>query len=173
MSQDTRPSVPQKMLAVYEAVTEWTDSCCQANLSDEYPNLAREMTAALTRKRPSPLLQGQPKSWACGIVLALGRVNFLFDPSQEPHFTVAELCKLFGVSQSAAFAKAKQVEQALKITPLDMRWTLPSKMDDNPLTWLIEVGGIVVDVRMLPREIQEKAFRAGLIPRLPSAGDES
>jgi hypothetical protein len=171
MSEEYRPSVPQKMVPVYESVTEWTDSFCQTNLSEEFAAMAREMTAALARKRPSPLLQGQPKSWACGIVLALGRVNFLFDPSQEPHLTVAQFCKLFGVSQSTAFAKATQVEKALKITPLDMRWTLPSKMDDNPLIWLIEVSGVVVDVRMLPREIQEKAYRAGLIPHLPKADD--
>jgi hypothetical protein len=173
MSKETTPSVPQKMIPLNEAVTERTDSFCQANLSDEYANAARDMTAALSRKRPSPILQGQPKSWACGIVLAVGRVNFLFDPSQEPHLTIAGFCKLFGVSQSTAFAKAAQVEKALKISPLDTRWVLPSKLDNNPLVWAIQIGGFVVDVRMLPREIQEEAFEAGLIPRLPSADDES
>ena len=172
MSQEYRPSVPQKMLPVYEAVTEWTDSFFQANLSEEYAAMAREMTAALTRKRPSPLLQGQPKSWACGIVLALGRVNFLFDPSQEPHLTVAEFCKLFKVSQSTAFAKAAHVEKALKIFPMDARWTLSSKIDDNLMAWLITINGIVVDVRMLPRNVQEEALKAGLIPRLPSTEDQ-
>jgi hypothetical protein len=33
----------------------------------------------LCRKRQSPLGLGQPKSWACGIVYVLGRVNFLDD----------------------------------------------------------------------------------------------
>jgi len=160
------------MLPVYKAVTMSTDSFCKANLSEEYARVSCDMTAALARKRPSPLLQGQPKSWACGILLAVGRVNFLFDPSQEPHITVAHLCKLFGISQSTAFAKAAQVEKALKISPMDTRWTLPSKMDDNPLAWLIEVNGVVVDVRMLPREIQERILRAGLIPRLPSTHDQ-
>lgn len=172
MPTQTRPSVPKKMLPVYEAVTEWSDSFCAANLSDEYVEMAREMAAALARKRPSPLLQGQPKNWACGIVLTLGRINWLFDHDQERHFTVAEFCKLFGVSQSTASAKAVQVERALKIGMMDTRWTLPSKLDDNPMAWLIEVNGIVVDVRMLPRELQEKLFNAGMIPRLPSADDE-
>jgi hypothetical protein len=172
MSQEYRPSVPQKMVPVYEAVTEWTDSFCQANLSDEYASAAREMTASLARKRPSPLLQGQSKSWACGIVLALGRVNFLFDPSEEPHLPVAEFCKLFGVNQSTAFDKAAQVEKALKIFPMDARWTLSSKIDDNLMAWLITINGIVVDVRMLPRDVQEEALKAGLIPRLPSTEEQ-
>ena len=160
------------MVPVYDAVTESIDSFCQANLSEEYAATAREMTAALARKRPSPLLQGQLKSWACGILLALGRVNFLFDPSQEPHLTVAQFCKLFGVSQSTTFAKAAQVEKALKLSAADTRWILPSKLDDHPLAWLVEINGIVADVRMLPREFQEKVFRAGLIPRLPSTEDK-
>ena len=40
--------------------------------------------------------------------------------------------------------------------------------DDNPLVWLIEVDGAVVDVRMLSREVQEKLRDVELIPRLPS-----
>lgn len=172
MTKETKPSVPGKMLAAYEAVTEWTDSFCIETLSDEYMSLARKMAAALARKRPSPLLQGQPKSWACGIILTLGRINFLFDSGQESNLTVTDFCKLFGVSQSGAYAKAKQVEQALKITPMDTRWTLSSKLEDNPFAWTIQIDGIVVDIRMLPREIQEKAFRAGLIPCLPPTDDD-
>ncbi|MDZ8257440.1 DUF6398 domain-containing protein [Nostoc sp. ChiQUE01b] len=40
------------------------------------------------RKRPSPLATGQAKSWACGIVHALGMVNFLYDSSQTPPKTM-------------------------------------------------------------------------------------
>ncbi len=37
------------------------------------------MAAALSRKRPSPLSTGRERSWAVGIIYALGQVNFLFD----------------------------------------------------------------------------------------------
>ena len=168
MGDPSRSEVPKKMQPVYEAVTEWTESFCKATLSDEYATLAYEMAAALSRKRPSPLLQGSAKTWASGIVLALGRVNFLFDPERKPHLTVARFCDLFGVSQSAAFAKARKVEHALKIIPMDPKWTLPSQLEDNPFARFLAVNGVVVDVRMLPKEIQEKAFRAGLIPYVPS-----
>lgn len=172
MSNKTRPSVPKKMLPVYESVTEWSDAFCLETLSEEYAAKAREMTAALARKRPSPLLRGQPKSWACGILLALARINFLFDLELEPPLTAAEFCKLFGVSQSTAFAKAKEAETALKITLMDSRWTLPSKLEDNPLAWTVLIDGLVVDVRMLPKELQEEAFKAGLIPGLPPTDDD-
>lgn len=167
MADPSRSVVPKKIQPAYDAVTECTESFCKANLPDEYATLAGEMAVALSRKRPSPLLQGRAKTWACGIVLALGRVNFLFDPERKPHLTVARFCDLFGVSESAAFVKAKQAEQALKIIPMDPRWTLPSQLEDNPFAWFLAVNGVVVDVRMLPKEIQEKAFRAGLIPYVP------
>jgi hypothetical protein len=37
------------------------------------------------------------------------------------------------------------------------------------MAWMIEVNGLVVDARRLPREIQEEAFRKGLIPSIPGA----
>ena len=74
---------------------------------------------------------------------------------------------MFNVSQSAGSAKAREIMRLLNIVQLDPRWCLPSRLADNPLVWMIEVNGIVVDVRMMPREFQEKAHRLGLIPFVP------
>jgi hypothetical protein len=46
-------------------------------------------------------------------------------------------------------------------------WYRPSKMEDNPLAWMILVNGFAVDVRQMPRAIQEVAYQKGLIPYLP------
>ena len=40
----------------------------------------------------------------------------------------------------------------------DPRWCLPSMVEKNPLMWMIEVDGIVVDARWVSREIQEIAI---------------
>jgi hypothetical protein len=45
---------------------------------------------------------------------------------------------------------------------------LPSKLDRNPLAWMIMVNGFIVDARSMPREVQEIAYRKGLIPYLPN-----
>jgi hypothetical protein len=34
-------------------------------------------------------------------------------------------------------------------------------------SWIVEVNGLPVDVRMMPREVQEEAYRLGLIPYMP------
>ena len=128
---------------------------------------ARQATAALCRKRPSPLATGNLKTWACGIVYALGAANFLFDKSQQPTMRATDLCAEFGVSQSTGSAKAKVVRDALGMGQMDPQWYRPSKMEDNPLAWMIMVDGFVVDVRHMSRAVQEVAYEKGLIPYIP------
>ncbi len=160
--------VPRKMRDKYDAITEITDAVCEEALTDEYADLAREMTAALSRKRPSPLESGQTPSWAAGVLYALGQVNFLFDANEEPHLPATELCERVGVSQSTGSRYARKSRDALDLKPFDPDWTLPSQMDDNPMVWYIMVDGMMVDAREMPREIQEEAVRKDLIPYLPS-----
>jgi hypothetical protein len=113
-------SVPKSMLLVYGKIVGLTDDVCDKHLNYEYRDLARAMTGALCRKRPSPLSSGQPRSWACGVVYVLGRINFLSDPSTSPHMTNAELCAAFEVSGSTVHAKARTIEKALGTRP--WRW---------------------------------------------------
>jgi hypothetical protein len=37
------------------------------------------------------------------------------------------------------------------------------------LVWMLEVNGLIIDVRHAPREIQAAAFRQGLIPYIPES----
>ena len=161
-------AVPKPMLRVYDAIVSLTNAVCDEHLDPEYKELSRDMAAALCRKRPSPLGSGKPQSWACGIIYVLGRVNFLEDPSFPPHKKTAELAAAFGVSEGTIYAKARSIENALRVHALDPRWTVPSLMERNPLIWMAEVGGMIVDLRTMPREIQEQAFDAGLIPFIPA-----
>ena len=56
----------------------------------------------------------------------------------------------------------------LKLHQLDPDWTLPSRLEDNPMVWMLQVNGFMVDVRHAPREVQEIAFNKGLIPYIPA-----
>ncbi len=161
-------SVPKLMLPVYQKIVGLTDDVCDRHLNPEYRALARAMTGALCRKRPSPLASGQPQTWACGILYVLGRTNFLGDPSFSPHMKTAELCAAFEVGESTVHAKARAIERALGTQPFDPQWTLPSLAEKNPLVWMAEVNGLLVDLRDMPREVQEIAFEDGLIPYIPA-----
>lgn len=159
--------VPLKMRAKFDEVVALTDKFCNEYLNDEYRQLVREATAGLCRKRPSPLARGRIDIWACGIVLAVGSINFLYDKSTDPHLSSAEVCDAFGVKQSTAGNKSRDVRDALGMRRFDPDWCLPSLLDSNPVAWLIQVDGLVIDARCAPRGIQEIAFEKGFIPYIP------
>ena len=91
----------------------------------------------------------------CLYVYALGRVNFLSDDSREPHMTMSELCEKIGVSQGNASSKSREIWSRLGLIQMDPDWCLPSMLEENPLVWIVEVNGLPVDVRAMPREVQE------------------
>jgi hypothetical protein len=160
--------VPKTMQAKFDEIVALTDAICKEHLDEEYAQLARQATAALCRKRPSPLERGRADVWACGIVYALGTANFLFDNTQTPHMSAAELCDAFGVAKSTGASKAKVVRDNLDMMQMDPNWYRPSQMDDNIMAWMVMVNGLIMDVRMLPREVQVIAYEKGLIPYIPA-----
>ena len=168
MTKTKSERVPKKMRAKFKEVAAITDRVCQEYLDEEYAQLARQATAALCRKRPSPLARGRADIWACGIVYALGTVNFLFDTSQVPYMSADELCAAFDVKKSSGANKARIVRDTLGMFQMDPNWYRPSPMDDNIMAWMIMAGGLIVDARSLPREIQEIAYEKGLIPYIPA-----
>jgi len=165
--RNTSQNVPKEMQARFDEITQLTDAFSQAYLNDEYAQLCRQLTATLCRKRPSPLAQGKANTWACGIIHALGMVNFLFDSSQTPYVPASQIWTYFGLSSSTMQAKSKQIRDLLNMYQMDPDWTIPSMVDQNPLIWMLEVNGLIIDVRHAPRSIQEEAFRKGLIPYIP------
>ena len=149
-------------------IVDMTDQFCREHLNDEYAVLCRKLAEKLARKRPSPLLSGKPNTWACGIVRTIGLVNFLDDRSQNPHMKLTAIDRGFGVGESTGQGKSKLIRNLLKIRQFDHEWTLPSRMDENPLIWMLEVNGFMQDIRDCPREAQEIAFEKGIIPYIPA-----
>jgi hypothetical protein len=166
-------SIPQAMRQKHDEVLKLVDDFCRSRLNEEYAALSQRLVGVLARKRPSPLVNGTAAAWACGIVRAIGWVNFLHDKTQDPHVKTPEIDKHFGISSGTGQAKSKKIRDLLNMVPFDTEWTLPSKMGSNPMAWMIQVNGMIVDVRWMPREVQEEAFRAGLIPYLPSPSAEN
>jgi len=172
MAEQNEFKVPKKMQSLFDEIAGSTNAFCAQFLNDEYAYVCRKLAAALARKRPSPLLRGRPKTWAAGIVYTAGSINFLFDPSQDPHMGAKELSEKLGVSASTMSAKRRIIENALDVGQLHPEYTLSSLMAENPLVWMLEVDGIVMDMRTAPRELQEIANEEGLIPYIPDDLDD-
>jgi Plasmid pRiA4b ORF-3-like protein/Domain of unknown function (DUF6398) len=96
-------------------------------------------------------------------------VNFLFDSTQDPHVKATDIYTGFGVSASTGQGKSKLVRDTLNMHQMDPDWCLPSKLDNNPMAWMVSFNGYIIDARSAPREFQEIAYAKGLIPYVPGA----
>lgn len=159
--------IPTSHADRYREILALVDVFCETHLNAEYKELSRKMAAAVCRKK-GPALRGKASGWAAGIVYALGQVNFLTDPAQTPHMTSGQIAAGFGVSPATMMGKAKAIRDGLELMPLHPEWCLPSKLEDNPLVWMLKVNGFIMDIRSAPREAQEEAHRMGLIPYIPA-----
>lgn len=161
-------AVPTALREVFVEIVALTDRFCQERLNAEYQMMCRELAVALCQPG-SPATRGKRESWASGVAYAVGWVNFLGDPSNDPHVRSEDVSAAFGVSMATMQSKSKVLREGLDLIQLDPRFTLPSRLDDNPLVWMMELeGGIIVDARNMPREFLEGAFEAGLIPYVPT-----
>lgn len=160
-------SIPASMRQKHDAIVALIDNFCREHLNDEYAGMCRRLTGVLARKRPSPLVNGK-EAWACAIIRVIGWANYLDGGSEQPTMKLTEIDKHFGVSSGTGQAKSKAIRDMLKIRNFDTEWTLPSRIEKNPMAWMVQVNGMILDVRVLPREIQEEAFRRGIIPYIPA-----
>jgi len=149
-----------------EEIVELTNAFCENHLNEEYFELCEELAWEVFEE-DLPLEKGRPAGWASGIVHAIGFVNFLHDPNNLPYMTSTQLAEGFGVSQQTMLTKSKIIRDKLGMMQFDPDWCLPSKLGDNPLIWMLDVDGFVVDARDAPLEFQREAYRMGLIPFVP------
>ena len=98
--------IPKATAEIYSAITALTDAFSGKYLNEEYAVMIRRVIGALARKRPSPLAKGKGDVWAAAAVHAVGRVNFLDDPSQTPHCKPKAIYEFFGVAESTGQNKS-------------------------------------------------------------------
>lgn len=162
--------VPQGARPYAEKLIDVTDALCLEHLDEEYADLCRRMVGKLARKRPTPLSRGDLGIWASGVIYAVGQVNFLFDSHQALHLSADELSRLLGVKKTTMSNKAKLIRDTLGVRPFDAEFSRQEMIEKNPLTWMLEVDGLVIDARQLPHALQVHVCELGLIPYAQSAG---
>jgi hypothetical protein len=59
------------------------------------------------------------------------------------------------------------IRDTLKSSHLDGQFMRRDLVEASPLTWLLEVDGMLVDIRRAPVHLQVQAFELGLIPYVP------
>ena len=152
-------------------ILELINTFCLNHLDEEYCELCEDLTWSAFEE-DLPFEKGRPAGWASGIVHAIGFINFLQDPSLSPYMTSAQLAEGFGVSQQTMLTKSKIIRDEFDLMQMDPDWCLPSLIGNNPLVWMLEIDGLIVDARTAPLEFQQEAYRLGLIPYIPGENSQ-
>jgi hypothetical protein len=92
----------------------------------------------------------------------------LDDSSRLPHCKPKVIYEFFGIAESTGQNKSKEIRALLNMGQMSPEWTLPSLLVDNPIVWMLEVNGLIMDIRQAPLELQQIAYEKGLIPFIPS-----
>ena len=161
-------AISEEVMSKFKAIVVLTDAFCKRYLNEEYVKMCRRLALALVRKRPTPITRGRAEVWACGIVRTIGWANVLDAPSKSPYMKLIDIDPKFGVANSTGQGKCMAIKRMFGIGRLNVDWTLPSRLGDNPVVWKVWVNDELVDIRQESREQQEKAFRKGLIPWIPA-----
>ena len=79
-----------------------------------------------------------------------------------------EIALGFGISSATMYAKSGEIWNGLDLSQLDPTFTIASRVDQNPLIWMLKINGFLMDIRHAPRDAQVVAFEKGLIPYIPA-----
>ena len=165
-------SVPNAVRPYADQVVAATDAVCLEHLDVEYAGLCRKVVGKLGRKRPCPLTRGDLGIWAAGVVYVVGQLNFVFDPAQTPHASADQLSGWLGVKKTTMANKARLIRDTLQLRDFDSEFMRRDLVEATSLAWLMEVDGLVVDIRQAPALFQVRAFELGLSPFVRGVGDE-
>jgi len=165
-------SVPHAVRPYADQVVAATDAVCLEHLDVEYADLCRKVVGKLGRKRPSPLTRGDLGIWAAGVVYVVGQLNFVFDPAQTPHASADQLSGWLGVKKTTMANKARLIRDTLQLRDFDSEFMRRDLLEASPLAWLLELDGLVIDIRHAPAQPQVRAFELRLIPFVPGVADD-
>lgn len=71
-----------------QELIELVSNFCQEKLNEEYKQLCIELVQKLGRKRNVPFMTGKMEIWAASVIYTIGNLNFLFDKSFEPLYSI-------------------------------------------------------------------------------------
>ncbi|GAA0117027.1 DUF6398 domain-containing protein [Clostridium senegalense] len=163
--------IPKEAEQRYYEIEKIIEEFAIKYLDEEYSNFSSKLLESLCRKNWKKVLRGKSNVWACAIVYVIGKINFLFDSNEKPYMKVKDLFSIFNVSSSSITKRYNEICEILNITLLDIKWTLPSNIEKNPLTWLINLDGFITDIRYSSKNIQEKALEKKLFDYIPNCDD--
>ncbi len=160
--------VPKALRPRAAEIMTLTDQFAAAHLDQDYVPIVRRLLAALARKRPSPLLQGEPPEWAAAALSVVLSLNLVFDPDRHPLFSEGRLLRHFGVSADRAM-ELGQLSESTSLTPLDLILPRYEQPFEDLSLWLMDVEAGFADPLAPPPDLQPILARMHYLQELEEA----
>ena len=125
--------IPEGLRPAVLRIREKLEPVCKSRLTDEY----LELCLCLLRDAclaGAEVDRGKPEAWAAGLVHAIGRVNFLFDPAMKPHLPAKEIPELFFVSKGTSQTRCNQLCDEFDLGPWSVRFMTEEMRQKTPFT---------------------------------------
>lgn len=153
-----------------DQLVSMTTEFCEKHLDDEYAELCEKLIRKMARKRNVPFLSGRMDIWASGILFALCRINFAFEPGHGPCTTRDELCQFFDTNKSTTSQKATKIIDMLKLTYWDDDFSTERNLENDPFSDFIMVDGLIMPKDLLIEKILESGIDQSLFDEFNNRG---
>lgn len=127
--------IPKDMQAVFDGIAPPIRIFCQMYLDERYLERCLAAQEKLCRKRSSPLLGGNPATWAAGIVYFVCSQNGLFIRGCAVRLDAAMIAGFFCLSVSSTSLKASQIRKLFHAQSYYQRCSV--FFDDSTDPWKI------------------------------------
>jgi len=162
-----------KVIEREEKLLELTSAFCREHLNEEYEYLCEILIKKLARKRTVPFISGRIEIWSAAIIHALGRINFLYDKSNEPYITFDTINNYFGTSKSTVGQKATLIEEIAKLNYFDPEFSLISVLEKSPFNDLVLVNGFIVHKKDLNNEDRKEPVLKNVLEKTEKISNQS
>ena len=107
MSDD---KIKEKQEELKRMISEFSDEY----LNNEYKSLNLKLLNKLIENNVS-FNRGRVENWACGIIFAIGQLNFLFERSIMPYVSHNRVCGYFETRKETAWIKSRDIRRLLNL----------------------------------------------------------
>ncbi len=112
--------------------------------------LAARIADYLAEVKEKPLQKGKPKSWATGVVMALGHINLLFGKSNGHYIATKKIAAHFGVSVSNAGLRAQQIRDGMDLDRFGPEFSTAAPWGHDPFARMVMVDDMMMPITVLP-----------------------
>jgi len=140
-------------------IRDMIEMFCREMLDEEYADLTVRLLVKFASRCPKKLATGGAESWACGLLRVVGYVNFLDDPELKCHLPFSEIDHAFAVTPTIGKSRMREIRKGLDIERFDPEFSTREALTANPIVWMMEVNGLLVDGERCRGRFKSTHFR--------------